>query len=102
MDLAEYLDVMQTENPTRYPTLASLAREIGYTPQHLSVVKRGLSAPGRELAMALERVTNGRVTAIDMLQAWIDAKSNKHKKTRNPTIETTGKQEQCTKNANSP
>ncbi len=61
MDLREYLFRNNLQ-------LTEFARIVNYSRQHVSGVMHGTIRPGRKLAEAIEKATNGEVKAEDLLQ----------------------------------
>jgi transcriptional regulator with XRE-family HTH domain len=69
MDLREYLE-------SRRLTQAEFARMVRITPVTLSYYLFGRRKPLLEIAMRIEKATNGKVTMQDMLDNW----TNRRKK----------------------
>ena len=61
MDLKEYLFRHNVH-------VSDFAKEINYSRQHLSGVIHGTYRPGKKLAEAIEKATNGEVKAADLLR----------------------------------
>ena len=60
MDLREYLFKHQMN-------VTDFAKRVNYSRQHLSGVIHGTLKPGRKLAEAIEKATDGAVRAADLL-----------------------------------
>lgn len=61
MDLKEYLYIKRT-------TIKDFAEYMGYSREHMSAVINGHLKPSKAMAKAIERATNGEVTAEEVLQ----------------------------------
>jgi hypothetical protein len=65
MDLREYLFRNELH-------VSDFAKTVNYSRQHLSGVIHGTIKPGRKLAEAIEKATNGEVKAEELLKSKED------------------------------
>lgn len=69
MDLHEYRKMQKT-------TFSRLCKQIGCCRNHLNLIANKKVKPGKSLIRLIEIVTNGEVTAKELLKDYKDKKNN--------------------------
>jgi len=64
-----HLRTFREKHQKRFPSIASLARAIGVTPQAVGRYECGKRIPGREVMERIREITNGQVTPDDFYAA---------------------------------